>query len=356
MQKFSIAILRYGFQQSASDHSLFTMKTDDGNFTALLVYLDDILIGSASVQESNKVKDFLNSLFKLRDLGTVKYFLGLEIAKSPKGISICQRKYTLDLLEENGLLGAKPVSTLIDYNHKLCKVKDGEILSDPTSYRQLIGKLIYLTFSRPDICYAVQVLSQFMDKPRKEHLVAAHRILKYLKASLGQGILMKSKSTLKISRYADSDWAGCSDTRRSVIGFCIFIGDSLVSWKSKKQSVVARSSVEAEYRSMVSTCCEMIWIKSILEDFGIKQNEAMDLYSDSQSVIHKSKNPVFHERTKHIEIDCHFIREKVLTRLIKPKHISSSTHITDILTKALQPNQFYKLLSKMSVHDIHCSS
>lgn len=257
------------------------MKTDDGNFTALLVYLDDIFIGSASVQESNKVKDFLNSLFKLRDLGTVKYFLGLEIAKSPEGISICQRKYTLDLLEKNGLLGAKLVSTPIDYNHKLCKVKDGEILSDPTSYRQLIGKLIYLTFSRPDICYDVQVLSQFMDKPGKKHLVAAHRILKYLKASSGQGILMKSKSTLKISRYADSDWAGCSDTRRSVIGFCIFIRDSLVSWKSKKQSVVAKSSVEAEYRSMVSTCCEMIWIKSILEDSGIKQNEAIDLYSDS---------------------------------------------------------------------------
>ncbi|EOY25713.1 Uncharacterized protein TCM_027093 [Theobroma cacao] len=228
---------------------------------------------NTSVQESNKVKDFLNSLFKLKDLGTIKYFLGLEVAKSPE-----------------------------------------------------------------------------------EHLVATHRVLKFLKASPKQGILMKSKSALKISGYADSHWEGFPDTRRSVTGFCIFIGDSLVRWKSKKQSVVARSSAKAEYRPMASTCCVMIWIKSLLEDFGIKQDEAMDLYSDSQSAIHISKNPVFHERTKHIEIDCHFIREKVLTGLIKPKHISTNIQIADILTKALQPNQFYKLLSKMNVHDDHRSS
>ncbi|EOY01263.1 Cysteine-rich RLK 8, putative [Theobroma cacao] len=303
--KFSEAILKYGFQQSGSDHSLFTKKTNDENFIALLVYVDDILLGSTSIQESNEVKEFLDSLFKLKDLGTIKYFLGLEIAKSPESISICQRKYTLDLLEENGLLGAKPV------------------------------------------------LSQFMDKPGKEHLTAAHRVLKYLKGSSGQRILMKSKSTLKISGYADSDWAGCPDTRKSVTGFCIFIGDSLVSWKSKKQSVVARSSAEAEYRSMASVCCEMIWIKSLLKDFGVKHCEAMNLYSDSQSAIHISKNPVFHERTKHIEVDCHFIREKILTGLIKRRHTSTNLQIADILTKALQPNQFYRLLSKMNIHNVH---
>ncbi|EOY00276.1 Cysteine-rich RLK (RECEPTOR-like protein kinase) 8, putative [Theobroma cacao] len=321
--KLTASIVKYGFKQSTSDYSLFTMRTINGDFVALLVHVDDIFIASNSTQTEFDVKNFLSSQFKLKDLGKVKYFLGLEVARSPEGISICQRKYTLDLLEEYGLLGPKPVSTPIDYNHRLSKVSEGNELVDATSYRQLVGKLL---------------------------------VLKYLKKAPGQGILMKSKNNLKISGYSNSDWAGCLDTRKSITGYCIFIGDSLVSWKSKKQSVVARSSAEAEYRAMATTCCEIIWLKYLMSDFGINDSEAINLYSDSQSAIHISRNPVHHERTKHIEMDCHFIREKVLTGVIKPLHISTDSQLSDIFTKALQPRQFYKLLGKMNVHNIHCPS
>ncbi|EOY04788.1 Cysteine-rich RLK (RECEPTOR-like protein kinase) 8, putative, partial [Theobroma cacao] len=208
--KLTASLLQFGFTQSSTNHSLFTMKTPIGNFVALLVYVDDMLIGSTFINAASEVKEFLNSKFKLKDLGDVKYFLGLEIIDIPKEISISQRKYTLDLLEEQGTLGAQPTSTPIDYNHKLQKAQDGEeLLKDPTCYRQFIDKLLYLTFSKPDISYAVQTLSQFMDRPSQMHLMAAHRILKYLKNAVGQGILMKRISNLKITAYSDSDWAGC---------------------------------------------------------------------------------------------------------------------------------------------------
>ncbi|EOY01844.1 Cysteine-rich RLK (RECEPTOR-like protein kinase) 8, putative [Theobroma cacao] len=154
--KLTTSLQKFGFKQSNSDYSLFTMKTYNGDFIALLVYVDDILIASNSVQVKSDVKEFLKLEFKLKELGKVKYFLGLEIARSPEDISICQRKYALDLLEEQGLLGAKLVSTPIDSNHKLAKSNDEDKLTDATSYRQLVGKLLYLTFSRPDIAYAVQ--------------------------------------------------------------------------------------------------------------------------------------------------------------------------------------------------------
>ncbi|XP_021299420.1 uncharacterized protein LOC110428069 [Herrania umbratica] len=283
--KLTASILRYGFKQSMSDYSLYTMKKEDGSFTALLVYVDDIIVGSTSIKASDDVKGYLKSQFKIKDLRNVKYFLGLEIDQSTKGISICQRKYVLDVLENQGLLRCKPMSTPIDYNHKLSKAEEEEQLTNPTSYRQLIGKLLYLTFTRPEISYAVQVLSQFMDKPGRQHLIAAHRVLKYQKGSPGQGILMKVGTKPIISAYSDSDWARCLETRRSITGYCILVGESLISWKSKKQQVVARSSTEVEYRSIATTCYEGIWLKFLLTDLDAKHDESVNLYCDNQSTL-----------------------------------------------------------------------
>jgi hypothetical protein len=241
---------------------LFT-RHDGSSFIALLVYVDDILIASSDIAAVTKLKQFLDAQFKLKDLGPVRYFLGLEIARSTQGISVSQRKYALEVLEDAGLLGCKPTKCPMDQNLKLSKL-EGSLLPDPTVYRRLVRRLMYLTLTRPDIMFAVHKLSQFMEHPREPHYKAAQHILQYIKGAPSQGLFYPSNSELHIKAFSDSDWAGCPDTRRSTTGYCVFLGHSLVSWRSKKQTTVSRSSVEAEYRAMASAVCEVLVITPFL--------------------------------------------------------------------------------------------
>lgn len=349
--KLSTALKQANFIQSKADYSLF-VRSQDGKFTALLVYVDDVILAGNNLQDIEDTKLFLKDQFKLKDLGELKYFLGIEVARSNKGIALSQRKYALEILEDVGYLGVKPASFPMEQNLSLSKF-DGDYISDPSSYRRLVGRLIYLTITRPDLAYSVHVLSQFMDKPRVPHLEAAHRVLRYVKQTPGQGILLPTTSSIQLNAFCDADWARCRDTRRSVTGYCILLGNSLISWKTKKQTTVSRSSAEAEYRSMASTCCEITWLKYILQDLGIKHSHPANLYCDNQAALHIASNPVFHERTKHIEIDCHLIREKVQEGVIKTTHVSTSHQLADIFTKPLGSSQFSTLLSKLGIINIH---
>jgi hypothetical protein len=263
--KLTSLLVKEGYKQSNADHSLFTLSQQD-DFTALLIYVDDIILSGTSLHEIDRIKAILDNNFKIKDLGVVKYFLGLEVAHSKAGISISQRKYCLDLLNDSGLLGSKPASTPLDPSIKLHN-DDGKVFDDIGLYRRLVGKLLYLTNTR---------------------------VIRYLKHNPGRGLMFHRNSDLQILGYSDADWAGCLDTRKSTSGYCFFLGSSLISWKAKKQSTISKSSSEAEYRALSTATCELIWLQYLLTDLQIMCTKLPVLFCDNQSALHIASNPVFH--------------------------------------------------------------
>ncbi|CAN6713480.1 unnamed protein product [Malus baccata var. baccata] len=299
---------------------------------------DLIMIGDSDA-EIQSLKLALRNKFTIKDLGRLKYFLGIELATSQQGLFLNQRKYILDLLKESNLMDCKHAHTPLD--NKLQLTTHSEVLSNVTEYQRLVGKLIYLTITRPDISYAVSIMSQFMHVPTSVHMQIVKRILRYLKASVGRGILMTKNDSTAIIGYTDVDWAGHFLDHKSTTG------GNLVTWRSKKQSVVAYSSAEAEYRAMASTACELIWLKSLLFDLGFHSKEPISMFCDNQVAMHIASNPVFHERTKHIEVDCHYVRAQVQANIINTHYTRNHDQLADIFTKPLPTVQFMRNLSKL---------
>lgn len=286
----------------------------------------------------------------MTDLGSLKYFLGLEISRTAAGISVSQAKYAKDVLHRFSMLGAKPCNTPIALN----SFKDvGDVpcsSADSMAYRAIVGALQYLTFTRPDITFAVSKLSQFMHTPFVCHLSAAKRVLRYINGSISKGLLFKQSATascLHLTAFSDSDWAGNTLDRRSTTGFVIFLGSNPISWVAKKQSTVSRSSTEAEYRALATTASDLFWIRQLLKDLHIFGSSPPQLWCDNQSAIQLARNPVFHGRTKHVEVDFHFIREKVVRKDLVLQHISTHDQLADIFTKPLTCDRFYMLRSKL---------
>lgn len=191
-----------------------------------------------------------------------------------------------------------------------------------------------------------------MSAPTDSHLNAAYRVLRYLKGDPSQGLFYSASSTLKLTTYSDADWAACPDSRQSITGYCVFLGESLISWRSKKQQTVSRSSSEAEYRAMADATCELIWLMTLLQEMHRSPVAPTTLFCDNQSALYIASNPVYHERTKHVEIDCHVVRERLQSGFLKTLHVRSELQLADILTKAVQPALFKSLIGKIGLHSL----
>jgi len=266
-QKLSKTLVDLGYQQSKCDYSLFINKSSR-HITVVAIYVDDILVTGSDSSKIQHVKTRLDSLFGIKDLGRLNYFLGLEVVYLDDGIFLSQRKFTQELLVHSGFVDCTPAVTPLPLNCKLVPT-EGTLLSDPTVYRTLIGKLNFLTHTRLDLSFTVQTLSQFMQSPRDSHLQALHHTLRYVKGTTDHGIVLKGSDQLRIQAYSDSDWAACLSTRRSVSGYVVLLGSSPINWRSKKQGTVSRSSSEAEYRAMAQTASEVTWLVKLFGDLGV---------------------------------------------------------------------------------------
>ena len=298
------------------------------------------------------MKKHLFSYFQTKDLGKLKYFLGIEVAQPKSGVVISKRKHTLDILEETGMLDYKPIDTPMDPNVKLVP-RQGEPLRDSGRYRRLVSKLNYLTITRFDISFPVSIVSQFLQSLYDNHWDVVIRILRYVKETLDQGMLYENIGHTQIVGYSNANWAGSPTDRHSTSRYCVFIRGNLISWKSKKHDVVVRPSAEAEYRTMALTTCELIWLKHLLQELRFRKDEQMKLICENQAVLHIASNPVFDERTKHIEMDCHFIKEKISLRCMTTSFVNSKDQLAYSFTKSLRCPRIKYICDKLDAYDLY---
>ncbi|RVW18959.1 Retrovirus-related Pol polyprotein from transposon RE1 [Vitis vinifera] len=350
--RFTKSMRAFGYRQSNSDHTLF-LKKQHGKITALIVYVDDMVVTGTDPEERKALQNYLSREFEMKDLGHLKYFLGIEVSRSSEGIFLSQRKYALDLLQETGMSGCQPVNAPIEEGLKLC-VESNQVSTNKGRYQRLVGRLMYLAHTRPDLAYTLSVVSQYMHNPGEQHMNAVMRILRYLKNAPGKGILFaKNVNHQSIEVYTDVVWAGAVDDRRSTSGYFTFVGGNLVTWKSKKQNVVARSSAEAEFRGMALGLCEALWLRLLLQDLGYLSRQPIRLFCDNKAACDIAHNPVQHDRTKHVEVDRFFIKEKLDDKIVELPKIRSKDQLADILTKSVSCQVFSKFLDKLDMCDIY---
>ncbi|XP_062100076.1 uncharacterized mitochondrial protein AtMg00810-like [Humulus lupulus] len=307
----------------------------------MLVYVDDIIITGSCSATITALVQHLKGQFAVKDLGDLHFFLGLEVSWSSTGMHICQTKYFRDLLTKTGMMDSKPLSTPIALGS--LSLHDGTLLPSATAYRSIVGALQYCTLTRPDLAFVVNKLCQFMHSPTDVHMQAAKRVLRYLKGTTHLGLFLHPTTDHTLYAYTDADWASCPDDRRSTSAYCIFLGHNLISWSSSKQKVVSRSSTESEYRAMANGAAEVSWLQSLLSELGMPLPHPPVLYCDNVSTLHLSSNPVLHARTKHVELDYHFIRERVLRKDLLLSFTPSSDQLADCLTKPLITTRFQEL-------------
>ncbi|KAK4368543.1 hypothetical protein RND71_012335 [Anisodus tanguticus] len=280
-------------------------------------------------------------------IGELTFFLGLQIKQNEDGIFVSQSKYAKNLVKRFGLENAKHMKTPMGYTQQVCKDDVGQDV-DPTLYRSMIGSLLYLTASRPDIMFSVCVYTKFQACPKVSHLNDVKRIIRYVAGTSDLGIWYSKDTNPNLIGYSDSDWVGDVDDRKSTSDGCFYLGNNLVSWYSRKQNCVSLSTAESEYVAAGSCCAQLIWLRHMLDNYDISNN-SMILYCDNLSAINISKNLVHHSRTKHIDIRHHFLRDLVKKQLVQIEHVDTLFQLADIFTKPLDHERFSSLKKSLGL-------
>lgn len=349
-QELKTFLCQMGCYNSAADTSVFIYVADK-HVLYILVYVDDIIVTGSSYTMISACINVLSSRFSLKDPTDLDYFLGIEVTRTTRGLHLMQRKYVIDLLTKMNMLDAKPVSTPLPTTPKLT-LTSGFALDNPQEYRMVVGSLQYLAFTRPDIVYSVNKLSQFMHKPTDEHWKAAKRILRYLAGTLSHGIYISKFSPNTLHAYSDADWAGDTDDYISTNAYIVYMGSTPIAWSSRKQTGVARSSTEAEYRSVANTATELSWVCSLLTELGVTLTATPTVYCDNVGATYLSANPVFHSKMKHLALDFHFVRNNVQSGALRVTHVSTKDQLADALTKPLPRTRFHELINKIGVTNL----
>ncbi|WVZ89710.1 hypothetical protein U9M48_036077 [Paspalum notatum var. saurae] len=339
-------LLKSGFVMGSVDKTLFLLSRG-GDTLIVQIYVDDIIFSGSSHALVSSFAEQMSREFEISLMGELQFFLGLQIKQGLEGTFVHQAKYTRDILKKFNMGDSKPMTTPMSTNTALDADEDGEAV-DQKEFRGMIGSLLYLTATSPDIQFAVCLCARYQASPRTSHLQAVKRIFRYLKFTPELGLWYSSGSSLSLRGFSDADNASCRIDCKSTSGTCQLLGTSLVSWSSRKQSSVALSTTEAEYVVAASCCSQLLWMKATLRDFSLRFGR-IPLLVDSTSAISIAKNPVLHSRTKHIDVRFHFLRDHYEKEDIELIHVVSANQLADIFTKPLEFDAFTRLRGELGV-------
>jgi Reverse transcriptase (RNA-dependent DNA polymerase) len=324
------------------------VKSRRGKTLIVALYVDYIIFMGNSSIIMEEFKRAMMKKFEMIDLGLIKYFLGLEVKQHEKDIFVSQEAYAKEILKRFGMENCNPIAISMELGTKFLRYDEGEEV-DANLYRSLIRSLRYLTCTRPDIMFVVGVASRYMERPMTSHWKAAKRILRYVRGTVDLGLHYSKTNSFKLVGYSDSDWCGDIDDTKSTLEFTFYVGDTVFTWLSKKQAIVTLSTCEAEYVAASLCVNHAIWLRNLLYDLKLPQLEATEIRVDNKSAIELAKNPVHHERSKHIDVRYHSIREHIKEKEVQVTHVPSNDQVADIFTKALPRPLFENCRRKLGM-------
>ena len=356
-QRIDSFFTKEGFTRSEADHSLYIKQTSE-YLLIVLIYVDDLIILASLLEKLAWLKAKLNAEFKMSDLGELMYCLGVEFKRNRKArtITMSQKKYIKEVLKRFNMEECKPIGTPLDVNVKLMKlsVEEFEALAsemEGVPYKSGVGSLMYaMVATRADLAFAVSMVSQFMSRAGPAHWSAVKRIMRYLQSTMEHELCLGGKD-ITLRGYCDADWAGDANERRSTTGYVFYVGDGAISWNCRRQPTIALSTTEAEYMATSQSTKEAIWLRKLLADVGFVQEGATTIMCDNQGCIALAKNPTHHSRTKHIDVQHHFIREKLESDEIRLEYCPTEDMVADVLTKALAKDRHQRLAKAMGLRE-----